>query len=131
MVTGVDSLVKLAEAHFDQLDPSLEPKEAIDIFDNACEDVIDCFDLINVEMNGTLPSEIMTDEQSAHVSRQLVLAVEEIFTKMEVSYERRAEVSVKDEMRKSIARVRFWWRCVLHGDVDDIWKEWEQYERTR
>ena len=131
MGSGVASLVKLAEAHFDQLDPLLEAEQAIVIFDNACEDVVDCLDLVNVEINGPVPSETLADEKSTHLSRQLVLAVEEIFSKMEVSYERRAEASVKDEMRKSIDRVRFWWLCILHGDIDDIWQEWKLYERTR
>ncbi len=95
--------------------------------EEACEDLLHALERLNFEMNGAVPSEVGIDGKANELSRRTVWSVEQILAQMEEAHEK---AKADDQMKliaEAIDKVKFWWRSVLDGDIDDIPREWSLY----
>lgn len=99
----------------------------LDGIEKACEDLLHAFEQLNLEVNGAVPSEVGIDGKANELSRRTVWSVEQILAQMEEAHEK---AKADDQMKliaEAIDKVKFWWRSVLDGDIDDIPREWSLY----
>jgi hypothetical protein len=99
--------------------------------EEACGDLLHALERLNVEMNGAVPSEVGMDRKVNDFSRLTVWSVERILDQMEEALEKSRPDDQRQLIDESIQKVKFWWRCVLEGDVDDIRSDWQRYLQSQ
>ena len=97
----------------------------------ACDDLLGALRALNRELNGSTPSKVGGSEKVNTLSRDLVWAVIRILDQLHEAIERTEDNDTEKVLDECVEKVRFWWRCVLDGDVDDIEADWEAYLITR
>lgn len=91
------------------------------------EDIIDCLEVVNRELNGAIPSETIA-EKKRDIPRDLVYAMSNIIADGLLIYQRWAENDVFDldtrkQLFKMISHINDAWTQVLAGDVDNLREE--------
>lgn len=89
------------------------------------DDLLQALGRLNLELNGSTPSEVGGSGKTNQLSRELVWGVERILHQMEEALEKCSDESQTQLIVDSIEMVKFWWRCILDGDIDDIRADWE------
>lgn len=99
--------------------------------DEAREDLLRTLERLNLELNGSVPSATGDSRKANDFPRQLVWAVEGILRQLEEALTKSDKAETKEHITATAEKVKFWWRCVLDGDIDDIGADWEDHLQTR
>lgn len=108
----------------------LEEQEAVDIpslaevlwrresFEKSIDDVFRVLQILNLEMNGTLPSRTIDGEQC--FPRKLIYAITEIIALLRKTAGKSQGDLTRNELNKAAWRVETAWSAILAGDIDDL-----------
>lgn len=108
-------LFVLYQAEKDQKPPNLDP---------LFEDIVVCLEVVNQELNGTIPSQTTTAKDS-DISRHLVGAVSGIITGGLYCYQQWVEKDPFDLITRNYLSRIIWcishaWDQLLAGDIDNL-----------
>ena len=95
--------------------------------DEACKDLLRTLERLNVELNGSVPSVAGAPSKANDFPRQLVWAVERILGQLEEAHTKSDRAETRELISSTAEKVKFWWRRVLDGDIDDISADWEAH----
>ncbi|KUG09711.1 hypothetical protein [Solirubrum puertoriconensis] len=92
------------------------------------ENILDCFEVVNVHLNGEQPSEAAAETKAQTLDRALVYAVNNLLTtgrKYAEWVERESGFEVADvqEMSRAVKAIELGWNFVLAGEFDSIRRE--------
>lgn len=107
---------------------AIEPTNGVEKFDASLIDFIDTLSKLNIELNGSLPSD-RCSEHREWLPRSLVYAVTEVIR------------SLRERREKAVLQLKaadraLWcaetaWSALLSGDIDNLWQHLEQEESWR
>ncbi|UYZ60975.1 hypothetical protein [Hymenobacter latericus] len=92
------------------------------------ENILECFEAVNVHLNGEQPSEAATEVKAQTIDRPLVYAVNNLLTTGRryaqwVEQESGFEVADVQEMTRAVKAIELGWNFVLAGEFDSIRRE--------
>lgn len=97
----------------------------------ACDDLLGVLEILNQELNGTVPSEVSGSDKTNALSRELVWAMARILDQLQEATERSQDNSTAYMINDCREKVKFWWQCILDGDIDNIEEDWGAFLQTR
>jgi len=86
-------------------------------------DVIDCLEIVNVTVNGQIPSQTRSEHKSSAIDRWLCYYVSSLLDLCARAYTSISDDSVRAAVFAIMSHVCFAWSCVLAGDIDSIKQE--------
>ena len=91
--------------------------------DAALREVIECLKVVNCELNGRTPSDVVWADKARLLSRELVYAVSSLILDSVDQLERMRQSSNELDrrpIRNALAELAIAWDAVLAGDIDDL-----------